>query len=135
MLQKIFEMQADLNDRIIPIQARRFLEGDVTEEERNTWFLNYSRALIHESVELEDSCLWKWWSKDKKIDLHNIKIEVVDLWHFLVSLTIVAGMTPEELFKIYEQKWQVNHERQDKGYSRESKDGSDNLKIQTSFDK
>ena len=56
----------------------------------------------------------------------ELKVEVVDMWHFLISATIAAGMSPVELVQVYEQKWRVNHARQDRGdHGRATKEQAD----------
>ena len=79
-------------------------------------------------AELVDSVPWKWWAKYQTFDKKNAKIEVVDLFHFLISLAQVLGMTAEDVFAVYTQKNKVNFERQDSGY--QVKDEQDNQKIQ-----
>lgn len=109
------------NDRLILGGTKRFLKGSVSLAERNKWLLRNARAIIHEAVEVEEECLWKWWSKDKTIDLKHIQIEVVDLWHFLLSLTIISGLDAKKLFALYQKKLALNHKRQDGGYSKRNK--------------
>ena len=45
----------------------------------------FENAIIVESGELLESLGYKWWKKPN-IDLTNAKVEVVDLWHFTISL-------------------------------------------------
>ncbi|MHB8971945.1 MAG: dUTPase [Pirellulaceae bacterium] len=71
---------------------------------------------------------WKWWSQDR-IDLQNVRVELVDLLHFLVSAMITAGMTAEKVYDVYRQKHAVNLERQAQGYSIASKTDDDNRAI------
>lgn len=131
MLDRLFEMQRDLNDRIfqkhsLGVLSKDFARPDLDPEERKKWLLNYLRALVHEAVEAEDVCAWKWWTKDRSIDEQALKVEIVDIWHFLISATIAAGMSPAEVLSVYEQKWKVNHARQDRGdYGRETKQAAD----------
>ena len=48
--------------------------------------INWKRCIYMESAELIDSFPWKHWkSIDAKPDYDNIKIELVDIWHFLMS--------------------------------------------------
>lgn len=120
MLDRLFSMQRDLNDHIfrkhaLGVVSADFDRPDLDPAERQKWVLNYLRALVHEAIEAEDTCSWKWWSKDRTLDSQALKVELVDVWHFLISATIASGMSPEELFKVYEQKWKVNHARQDRG--------------------
>ena len=128
-LSKLFALQAKFNDRVVPEGMKKYLRGRASQAERNKWLLRNARAIIHEAVELEDSCLWKWWSKDKDIDLQNIRVEIIDLWHFLLSITMFASLDADELYRLYKKKLLINHHRQDKGYSKKIKDESDNLSV------
>jgi dimeric dUTPase (all-alpha-NTP-PPase superfamily) len=49
---------------------------------------------------------------------------VVDLFHFLISLAQVLGMSPEDVHAAYTKKNRVNHERQDSGYTSKNEDDS-----------
>lgn len=88
----------------------------MSEEEKATWILNYSRAMQQEMAELIDSVPWKWWAKYQKFDEQNAKVEVVDLFHFLISMAQVLGMSPDDVYQAYLKKNKVNHERQESGY-------------------
>ena len=63
--------------------------------------LNYCRAMSQEIAELTDSVPWKWWAKYQKLDIQNARVEVVDLFHFLISLAQVLGMGADEVFAAY----------------------------------
>ena len=115
-LAEIFDLQYELNKRI------GIDTCEMDESERVKWLLNYSRALSQETAELVDSVPWKWWAKYQTLDLHNVKIEIVDMLHFLVSLALVAGMTADDFHRLYVGKNALNHERQDSGYVRKSED-------------
>ncbi len=48
--------------------------------------INWKRCIVMESAELIDSFSWKHWKNIAGgIDLENIKIEMVDIWHFVMS--------------------------------------------------
>jgi dimeric dUTPase (all-alpha-NTP-PPase superfamily) len=110
-LEEIFSMQADLNRRI-GVE----LDG-LDEAEKTKWVLNYTRAMQQELAELIDSVPWKWWAKYQNFDEQNARVEVVDLFHFLVSLAQTLGMSAEDVYDAYVKKNQVNHSRQESGYS------------------
>lgn len=120
-LDEIFTLQQGLNERI-GVNT----EG-MSDEEKVKWVLNYTRALQQETAELIDSVPWKWWAKYQDFDEQNARVEVVDLFHFLISLAQVLGMTPEDVHAAYTKKNKVNHARQDSGYS--VKDESDSKHI------
>lgn len=61
--------------------------------------------------------------------MQNIRVEVIDLLHFWISLAMTSGMTADDVFRLYQQKSQINFERQRKGYSRATKDHDDNLSV------
>lgn len=120
-LEKIFEMQDELNQRI-GVQTE-----SLSDEEKTKWVLNYTRAMQQELAELIDSVPWKWWAKYQTFDDQNAKVEIVDLFHFLISLAQVMGMTPEDVYQAYVKKNKVNHDRQESGYA--EKDESDSRHI------
>lgn len=120
-LDEIFELQDALNKRIgVNTDA-------MSDEEKAKWVLNYTRAMQQEMAELIDSVPWKWWAKYQEFDEQNAKVEVVDLFHFLISIAQVLGMTPEDVYAAYTKKNKVNHNRQDSGYVK--KDESDSRHI------
>ena len=120
-LRELFRMQAALNQRI-GVNT----EG-MTEEEKTKWILNYTRAMSQELAELTDSVPWKWWAKYQKFDEQNARVEVVDLFHFLISMAQVLGMSADDVFQAYVKKNEVNFKRQDSGYTQ--KDHADSKHI------
>ena len=115
---EIFSMQDTLNKRI------GVNTDGMSDEDKAKWVLNYTRAMQQEMSELIDSVPWKWWAKYQDFDEQNAKVEVVDLFHFLISLAQVLGMTPEDVHEAYLKKNKVNHERQDSGYVKKDEDDS-----------
>jgi dimeric dUTPase (all-alpha-NTP-PPase superfamily) len=121
MLREIFRMQKALNARI------GVRPEEMTEEEQQTWTLNYCRALSQELAELTDSVPWKWWAKYQTFDKQNARVEVVDMIHFVVSLAQVLGLSADDVFSLYMKKNEVNFQRQDSGYA--IKDENDNREL------
>ena len=115
---EIFSMQDTLNKRI------GVNTDGMSDEDKAKWVLNYTRAMQQEMSELIDSVPWKWWAKYQEFDEQNAKVEVVDLFHFLISLAQVLGMTAEDVHETYLKKNKVNHERQDSGYVKKDEDDS-----------
>lgn len=121
MLAEMFEMQAELNRRIgVDTTA-------MPEDQQPEWILNYCRALTQEAAELVDSVPWKWWAKYQTYDKQNARVEIVDLFHFLISLAQVAGMSAEDVYTTYMAKNQINFDRQDSGYTEKNEDDSRHL--------
>ena len=120
-LRELFRLQKTLNQRIgVHTDA-------MTEEEKTKWLLNYCRAMSQEIAELTDSVPWKWWAKYQKFDEQNARVEVVDLFHFLISLAQVLGMSADDVFNAYLKKNEVNFRRQQTGY--QEKDHTDSKHI------
>ena len=117
-LEEIFSLQDQLNKRI------GVNTDGMSEEEQTKWVLNYTRAMQQELAELIDSVPWKWWAKYQEFDKQNAKVEVVDLFHFLISLGQVLGMTADDVHQAYIKKNEVNHQRQDSGYTAKDEEDS-----------
>jgi dimeric dUTPase (all-alpha-NTP-PPase superfamily) len=109
--RELFRLQQALTERI---GVRT--EG-MSDEEKARWVLNYCRAMTQEIAELTDSVPWKWWAKYQKFDQQNARVEVVDLFHFLISLAQVLGMSADDVFAAYLKKNEVNLKRQETGYA------------------
>jgi len=110
------------------LNARIGVQTDgMSDEDKVKWILNYTRAMTQELAELTDSVPWKWWAKYQQFDQQNARVEVVDLFHFLISLAQVLGMSSDDVYQAYLKKNEVNLRRQDTGYV--SKDDSDSRHI------
>lgn len=111
-LAQIFAMQAELDARVG--NDHQHADDPATQQ---LWLQRLVCAMQHELVELEDSTQWKWWSKYQEFNPQNVKVEIIDLLHFLVSMALEMGMTADDFFATYEKKMAVNHQRQDSGYT------------------
>ena len=121
-LAEMFRLQEELNKRIGVADF-----GAMNDQEQTQWILKDCRAMSQELAELTDSVPWKWWAKYQTFDKQNARVEVVDLFHFLISIAQVLGMTAEDVHRLYTQKNKVNHQRQETGYA--VKDEADNKQI------
>lgn len=115
--RELFRMQKALNERI------GVKTDSMSQQERAQWVLNYCRAMTQEIAELTDSVPWKWWAKYQQFDEQNARVEVVDLFHFLISAAQVLGMSADDVFGAYVKKNTINFQRQEHGYA--EKDESD----------
>ncbi len=121
LLKDMFELQGQLNQRIGVDTV------SMPEEKKTEWILNYCRAMSQELAELTDSVPWKWWAKYQEFDKQNAKVEVIDLFHFLISIAQTLDMSAEDVHDLYCRKHRINQERQDSGYT--TKDESDNRSL------
>jgi hypothetical protein len=81
---------------------------------------NYIDAMASECHELQDCLAWKHWYREAKEgkqhilqDLQNARVEVVDMLFFWISLCQLLGMEPDDVYRLYEAKLGINHNRQD----------------------
>jgi dimeric dUTPase (all-alpha-NTP-PPase superfamily) len=119
--RELWRMQDMLNKRIgVNTDA-------MSDEEKTRWILNYTRAMSQEIAELNDSVPWKWWAKYQKFDEQNARVEVVDLFHFLISMAQVLGMSADDVFAAYVKKNEVNFKRQETGYTEKDEHDSKHI--------
>ncbi len=78
----MLQLQADLNEAT---NGEEWIKG-VT---KNGKIINWKRCIYMECAEMIDSFTWKHWKNiDKEADWDNLQVEVVDVWHFIMSLAI-----------------------------------------------
>jgi hypothetical protein len=76
-------------DRLSPQQARIMLElqSAMNAKIDSDWVhacYPYLRAVVIEAAEAIEHHGWKWW-KQQELDLPQLQMEVVDIWHFMMS--------------------------------------------------
>ncbi|MBW6487525.1 MAG: dUTP diphosphatase [Sulfurimonas sp.] len=78
-LQRMLDLQQKLNDETNGLDW----EKGIT---KNGKIINWHRCIYMEAVEFIDSFPWKHWKNiDAEPNIENAKIELVDIWHFLLS--------------------------------------------------
>jgi len=78
----MLQLQAQLNDAT---NGEDWTKG-IT---KNGKTINWRRCIYMECAEMVDSFSWKHWKAiDKEPDWENHQIEVIDVWHFIMSLAI-----------------------------------------------
>ena len=88
-LNTMLDLQQAINCQIDPAwMARDF-----------PWY----RAIWVECAELLDHHGWKWW-KQQPPDLEQVKLELVDIWHFGLSLLLQRGLPRDQLLTQIEQE-------------------------------
>ncbi|HBK12086.1 MAG TPA: dUTP diphosphatase, partial [Gammaproteobacteria bacterium] len=55
----------------------------------------FYRAMWVECAEMLDHFGWKWW-KQQSPDIDQVKLELVDIWHFALSELMRDGDIPED---------------------------------------
>ena len=76
---KMLQLQQELNDAT----NGKGWENGLT---KNNKTIDWKRCIYLECAELIESYPWKHWKNiDAQPDYENIKIEAVDIWHFIIS--------------------------------------------------
>lgn len=104
-LNELFELQSELDNRII---SERNINKSLDE-----WVVGITLAMESEIDEIRREVNWKWWKNEKPIDKEALQGEVIDMWHFLISLSLKCGLSAEDVYRIYLEKNRENHARQD----------------------
>lgn len=74
-------------------------------------------ALTCELGEIGDEINWKSWKKKHKVvNMSNLRMELVDAFHFLLEIMIMCGMDAETIYKEYGYKMVENICRQERNY-------------------
>ena len=113
-LADMFDLQAELNEHLDASMIAVADEGN--ERDIAKWTQNIAMAMQQELAELVDCVPWKWWANYQKYDRQNARVEIIDLFHFLISLAQLHGMTAQDVFETYKAKCQINHKRHESGY-------------------
>lgn len=93
-------MKQQLND-MLALQDK--MNTKVNEQWRSQGFEWY-RAVWTECAELMDHHGWKWWKKQNP-DTHQIHLEIVDIWHFGMSILLLQHEDVNALASQIEQQW------------------------------
>lgn len=72
---------------------QRIIQERGIEKTGNEWVIGLTLAMESEIDEIRREVNWRWWKNLKPIDTDALKGEVIDMWHFLVSLSDKVGLT------------------------------------------
>lgn len=88
-LEEMFELQKKLNENT---NGKNWELGINKFEKEISWL----RCIHMEAAELIDSTPWKHWKNiNSEPDINNIHIELVDIWHFLMSYILQETNIPK----------------------------------------
>lgn len=111
-LNEMYKMQKVLHDRVTKNNSRF-----PNTFEQKLFAIAY--AIQNECTEAQNELSWKWWKQKSELTkekLENLQFEWIDLIHFVLDGAIELGLTPNDIYKLYKQKNEINHKRQDDGY-------------------
>lgn len=105
-LAKMFSLQMQLQNKI------GYNIFEKSQEYKNLMFI----GIITEACEALEQTPWKPWKQSKELYLNNYQNEIIDLWSFVINLSLSANMTAEIVYKKYCEKHKINILRQKNGY-------------------
>jgi hypothetical protein len=75
-------------------------------------------AITNEVEEIREWLPWKHWRRYQgfDIDLEEIRLEYIDILHFVLEGLILTGMDAEDIHRYYTSKMEENLKRQREGY-------------------
>lgn len=108
-LEDIFARQADLGEFYHTMRPEGFYS-----QEPLTRCTTWTRAIIHECCELDNELNWKPWKNPADLDANRQArlMEMADILHFVVQLTMDQGFSADDLYHAYLAKNQENRSRQ-----------------------
>jgi len=77
-LKEMMSLQDRLNTHIFPDWRTRELD--------------FGMAIADEAMELAGHIGWKWWKAQPKPNIVQVHLELVDIWHFLLSVMVERGI-------------------------------------------
>lgn len=83
------------------------MNSKVTEDWRGQNYAWY-RAIWIECGELLDHYGWKWWKKQDP-DMEQVVLELIDIWHFGLSILLSSGKSNDELAREIEANLVINN--------------------------
>jgi len=107
LLQQLLDSQLQMQEEYFP-EIKKLSQGEQ--------MLINTRAMIHETIEVENELNWKHWKKPILINDKAIKDEIVDQFIFLMNEINISKMDAEELYERTMNKININIARQKSGY-------------------
>lgn len=98
-------------------QLPPYLWGDLDNPRTQAAIREFASYTVEELYEAINHLKNKPWKQTfKKTDVEAFKEELADMWHFLIEMHILAGMSPLDVFRAYFKKSLINEQRQQGGY-------------------
>jgi dimeric dUTPase (all-alpha-NTP-PPase superfamily) len=97
-VQIMLELQDSMNTKVHPQWRTQGYE----------WY----RAIWVECAELMDHYGWKWWKKQTP-DTEQVALELIDIWHFGLSILLQSGETQEAIIARVQNELRIATEQND----------------------
>ena len=101
-LDVIFEMQRELQ-----VNLNQYTYGEFAQNKIDKTIL----CIIDELFEFLRETKYKYWRKQKQININKLKMEYIDIFKFVLNLGLLVNINSEELFDLFIEKTKINYER------------------------
>ena len=106
-LENLFTLQAEFEKRFFDFKS-------MTEKEKQLITIEFLGHLFEELAECRAELpLRKHWEKDGVTDQRKLKLEIIDCFHFLITICLIWGFDFNDIYKTFLHKHEVNINRQD----------------------
>ena len=97
------------------IQAMLALQNSMNTKVNADWqnqSFEWYRAIWIECGELLDHYGWKWWKRQDP-DVEQVKLELIDIWHFGLSILLSRDLSEDEIADLIEANLKVSSDEPD----------------------
>jgi len=91
-------------------------KDDITNEHNVELIKNQILALYDEVGEALREVPWKPWKINQQFNVKKFRVELIDVFHFLINLFLLSGMDVQETIELFKWKNNMNKKRQKDGY-------------------
>jgi len=103
-LEYLFVMQKTLQEKLkVNVTSKEYLHQMIL-------------GILSEVNEVLNETPWKSWKKNQEFNKENFRKEIIDVWAFLINISLIAELTPQELYDEFKEKYKINMERASTDY-------------------
>lgn len=108
-LQEMFDKQQQFQEKLgnLPLQDL---------DHHMDFLKEQAIALIDELMEAMREVPWKSWKKNQEYNVIEHNEEIIDMWHFLINISLAAGMESDDIHGMFMEKNKINNQRQEDNY-------------------
>lgn len=113
-LEYLFKLQENFFN-ILGNELPRYISEVITKENIEL-IKNQILALFDEIAEALREIPWKPWKENQGLEVSKFRMELIDVFHFLINLFLLSGMNSREVINLFKNKNKINVKRQKDGY-------------------
>jgi dimeric dUTPase (all-alpha-NTP-PPase superfamily) len=111
MLRRMVEVKDEIHPAFGAPSAEEALY--LTPAEVAGYMIKHAPHLIKEVTEVQVAAGFEYWKKNRVPDIDGIKEELIDCLHIILSMCVMTGMGPDQIYRLYIEKHERNKTRKD----------------------